>query len=219
MSDWLTYSNSIYGFQFKYPPQSERFFETDNSILINLPITPGTNLMEKYLQMTVRENVTPCQSPLSDSSRPGSPTETVVINGISFFKQIGGDAGAGNLHEWVAYSTLKGNACISMDFVLHSLAAGNFATPIPEFDKAAESACLLQMMSTFNWLTSVPPTDTPVPPTETVLPPTPTFTPAAPLTVVSNPVIHKLSMIDSINGWASGRSLCAADARWWGNLV
>ena len=98
--------------------------------MINMPITPGTNLSEKYLQMTVVENVNPCQSPLSSTSPPGSPTETVVINGISFFKQIGGDAGAGHLHEWVGYSTLKNNACISMDFVLHSLDAGNSATPI-----------------------------------------------------------------------------------------
>ena len=150
------YTNSTYGFQFKYPPGSERFFETTNNILINMPITPGTNLREKYLQMTVLENVNPCQSPLSDTSPPGSPTETVVFNGIPFFKQIGGDAGAGHLHEWVGYSTLKNNACISMDFVLHSLAAGDFEPPVPEFDKAAESAVFAQVMSTFAWLTTPP---------------------------------------------------------------
>jgi hypothetical protein len=83
-----------------------------------------------------------------------------VFNGIPFFKQIGGDAGVGHLHEWVGYSTLKNNACISMDFVLHSLHAGNFATPVPEFDKAAESAVFTQIMSTFAWST---PTITPVP--------------------------------------------------------
>jgi Ig-like domain-containing protein len=169
--NWLTYTNSTYGFKFKYPPGSERFFETNNSILIRMPITPGTNLMEKYLQMSVNENVNPCQSPLSDTSRPGSPTETVVFNGIPFFKQIGGDAGAGNFHEWVGYSTLKNNACISMDFVLHSLGAGAFEPPVPEFDKAAESAVFAQVMSTFVWLSPTS-TPTPAPPTAT-----PTFTP------------------------------------------
>lgn len=149
-NNWPTYVNPTYGFQFNYPPQSERLFETNNSILIRMPITPGTTLREKYLQTTVIENAAPCQSPLSDSSPPGSPTETVVINGISFFKQTGGDAGVGHLREWVGYSTLRNNACISMDFVLHSL-RGAYPPP-PEFDKAAESAVFTQMMSTFAWL-------------------------------------------------------------------
>jgi len=158
--------------------------------------------MEKYLQMSVNENVNPCQSPLSDTSRPGSPTETVVFNGIPFFKQIGGDAGAGNFHEWVGYSTLKGNACISMDFVLHSLAAGAFEPPVPEFDKAAESAVFTQVMSTFAWNTTPTPTATQMlTPTATAAPPTVVSPP-----VVSSPQINKLFMIDASNGWAMGNS-------------
>ena len=197
-NDWPLYTNSTYGFQFKYPPQSERFFETSNNILIRMPIVPGTNLREKYLQMTVIENATPCQSPLSSTSPPGSPTETVAINGISFFKQTGGDAGAGHRREWVGYSTLKNNACISMDFVLHSLNAGNFATPVPEFDKVAESVVFPQVMSTFAWNAPTPPTGSQTPtPTSTSAPPTVTPPP-----VVSSPKIRQLSMIDSINGWA-----------------
>ncbi|NTU56279.1 MAG: hypothetical protein HGA79_08520, partial [Anaerolineales bacterium] len=189
-SDWLVYVNTTHGFGFKYPPQSQVADQQDNFVRINLPFQPGTNLREKYLQVNVRENVTPCQSPLSDTSPPGSPTETVVINGISFFKQTGGDAGVGHLHEWVGYSTLKNTTCISMDFVLHSLNAGNFATPPPEFDKAAESAVFKQMMSTFTFLTT-PPTLTPVSP--------PTNTPEAPIT---SPTIMSLHMLDPMNGWA-----------------
>lgn len=89
----------------------------------------------------------------------------------------------GHLHEWVGYSTLKNNACISMDFVLHSLNAGNFDPPVPEFDKAAESAVFTQIMSTFEWVPSTPPTVVPPP-------------------VVSSPNIRDLFMIDSSNGWA-----------------
>jgi len=201
-NNWPTYTNSTYAFNFRYPPGSERFFETTNSILINMPIAPGTNLREKYLQLTVLENVNPCQSPLSSTSRPGSPTETIVFNGIPFFKQIGGDANVGNLHEWVGYSTLKNNACISMDFVLHSLAAGNFDPPVPEFDKAAESAVFAQVMSTFAWNTTPMPTATQMPTsTATAAPPTVVSPP-----VVSSPVIRGLSMIDSSNGWATGDS-------------
>jgi len=81
-SDWLKYTNPTYGFEFKYPPQAQIVEQSNNSVKMNLPFTPGTNLVEKYLQMSVNENVNPCQSPLSSTSRPGSPTETVVINGI-----------------------------------------------------------------------------------------------------------------------------------------
>ena len=187
---WPLYSNATYSFQFKYPPGSERFFETTNNILIRMPIAPCTNLREKYLQMTVRENVNPCQSPLSSTSPPGSSTETVVINGISFFKQIGGDAGVGHLHQWVGYSTLKNNACISMDFVLHSLDPGAYSTPPPIFDKTAESGVFTQMMGTFGW---TPATVTPIPPT-------------VPPVVVLSPDIRKLFMMDAANGWAIGNS-------------
>src|SRR5678815_5575569 len=135
-----------------------------------------------------------CIRDRSDTSRPGSPTETVVFNGIPFFKQIGGDANVGNLHEWVGYSTLKNNACISMDFVLHSLGAGAFDPPVPEFDKAAESAVFTQVMSTFVWNAPPPPTITPAPPT------------VAPPPVVTSPQMHKLFMIDASNGWATGNS-------------
>ena len=188
-SDWLKYTNPVYGFEFRYPPQTVISGQTNNSVRMDLPfVTPGTNLSEKYLQMSVNENVNPCQSPLSYLSRPGSPTETVVFNGISFLKQVGGDAGMNQKHEWVGYSTLKGNACISMDFVLHSIDPGASATPPPVFDRAAESAVFAQIMGTFGW---TPATVTPVPPT-------------VPPVLVPSPNISKLFMFDASNGWAIG---------------
>jgi photosystem II stability/assembly factor-like uncharacterized protein len=196
---WLTYTNQQYGLQFNYPPQAQIVNETSNSVKMNLPFIPGTNLVEKYLQLSVNENVDPCQSPLSDTSRPGSPTETVVINGISFFKQVGGDAAAGNLREWVGYSTQRNNGCISMNFMLHSLGAGAYQTPPPVFDKAAESAMFTQIMNTFAFLAIPTPTGTSVPPTPTSLPPTLTPVPGTP---VASPNIRSLHMIDSANGWA-----------------
>ncbi|HEX2995127.1 MAG TPA: CARDB domain-containing protein, partial [Anaerolineales bacterium] len=202
--DWLSYTNTAWAFELKYPPQSERFFETANGVLIKLPIAPGTNLAEKYLQVSVNEDVNPCQSPLSSTSPPGSPTETVVINGISFFKQTGGDAGMNQVHEWVGYSALKGNACISLDFVLHSINPGVFATPPPVFDKAAESAVFAQVMSTFAWVPLTPtPTFTsePSPITDTPLPPT--VNPE----IVPSPNISRLFMLDDATGWAIGNNL------------
>ncbi len=196
-AQWLTYTNQQYGFQFMYPPQSQILSQSPTYLKMNLPFTQGTNLVEKYLETVVVENASACQSPLSSTSPPGSPTETVVINGIPFLKQMGGDGAAGNHYEWVAYSTLQGNACISMDFILHSL--GAIDPPPPNYDKAAESAMFTHIMSTFAWTTAP---ITPITPTFT---PTPTSTPVAGSgTVVPSPQIQKLFMKDAANGWAIG---------------
>jgi photosystem II stability/assembly factor-like uncharacterized protein len=184
-SDWLTSSNPQYGFQFKYPPQAQIVNQSPTSIKMNLPFTSGTNLVEKYLEATVVENAGSCQSPWATAQYP---PETVVINGISFLKQRGFEGAAGNLYDWVAYSTLHGNACISMNFMLHSL--GAIYPPPPDYDSAAESAVFTQIISTFAWL---PGTATPTPITVSG-------------TIVPSPQINKLYMNDSYHGWAVGNS-------------
>jgi photosystem II stability/assembly factor-like uncharacterized protein len=167
-SDWLSYTNSYYGFQLKYPPRLEDIPSQDNNYArINLSIQAGTNLMEKYLEVIVAENANPCQSPLASQSMLQS-SETITMNGISFLKQIGEDGGMSHLHQWIAYSTLRDNVCVSLDFILHSVNPGVYTTPPPLFDYAAETTVFGDMVSTFAWLT---PTATPTPfPTITVTP-------------------------------------------------
>jgi len=193
MSDWLTYTNSTHGFEFKYPPQSQITNQQTTFVHITLPIQPGTNLGEKYLETLVTENASSCQTSLPQP--PSGTSETVNINGTSYLKQTGGDAGAGNFYDWVAYSTMHNNNCVSMDFVLHSVNAGTVDPPVPEFDRAAESAVFEQIMQTLTWLAVTPPTDTP----------TPTSEPNSGV-LVSSPSIGKLYMIDAFNGWATGNS-------------
>src|SRR5215213_5229725 len=160
-SNWLTFTNLKYGFQFKYPPESQILAgNTANYARINLPFTPGTNLGEKYLQVDVVENANPCRSPVAASSIVQS-SETVMLNGITFLKETGQEPAAGNLYQFVAYSTSRDNVCVSLSFVLHSVNPDNIATPIPVFDYAAESAVFGQIFSTYEWLTS--PTATPTP--------------------------------------------------------
>jgi hypothetical protein len=180
MSDWLTFTNVRYNFQFKYPKEGQiADGTTDNFARIDLPFVAGTNLREKYLEVIVVENANPCRSPLATSSMLET-SETVVVNGITFLKETGGDGGAGHLRQWVAYSTLRDNVCVSLDFILHSLNPGNFPTPPPVFDYAAESAVFGQIVSTYAWLalptpTSSTPTESPTP-TSTTQAETPTST-------------------------------------------
>ncbi|PWB76346.1 MAG: hypothetical protein C3F07_03790 [Anaerolineales bacterium] len=198
MNDWLTFTNVSYGFQFKYPPASQiENGGTDNITYIDLPITPGTNLDHKYLEMVVADNPGYCQSPLATSSMLQT-TETVIVNGLTFLKQTGQDGTAGHINKWTAYSTQRGNACVSLDFVLRAADPGVFTTPPPLYDEAAESAVFGQIVSTFAWLTVPPtPTFTPVPPTLTPIPPTVTPGPPA-----ASPTIKSLYMNDAMNGWA-----------------
>jgi len=154
--DWLLYTNSYYGFTLMYPPRLEDVpSQNPNYARIDLSFQQGTNLKEKYLEIIVAETLSLCQSPLASQSILQT-SETVTINGISFLKQTGGDGGVGNFYDWVAYSTVRNNVCVSLDFVLHSLNPGNFSTPPPVFDKAAESAVFSAVVATYTWLAPTP---------------------------------------------------------------
>ena len=177
-SNWLTFTNIKYGFQFQYPPESQLLAgNTDNFAHINLPFAAGTNLREKYLEVIVAENANPCQSPLATDSILET-SETVVINGISFLKQTGGDGTAGHINKWVAYAASRNNACVSLDFVLRAVNPDVFSTPPPVYDEAAEKAVFGQIVSTYEWLTSATATPTSTTPAETA---TPTATQSTPV--------------------------------------
>ncbi|MFT3891557.1 MAG: hypothetical protein QM730_07995 [Anaerolineales bacterium] len=90
------------------------------------------------------EGLSPCKA--TGFTNPPSTLSSITINGINFLVESGTDAALGNSYEWVSYSTLRNNACVNMNFVLHS--ANNGA---PAFDKTAESAVFRTVMSTFGW--------------------------------------------------------------------
>lgn len=148
--DWEFYFSDQYGFVFGVPPTTFLTDESETHARFNLPlVTTGTNLSEKYIDLTIVEGANPCKSP--DIGGTPASTETVTINGIQFFKETGDSAGAGNRYDFVAYSTAADGACVSLTFILHSLNPGNFPTPPPEFDKAAESAVFDLIINTFDW--------------------------------------------------------------------
>jgi murein DD-endopeptidase MepM/ murein hydrolase activator NlpD len=162
-SDWIPFINTKYGFQFLYPNGSQLLAgATDTYARINLPIVPGTNLSSKYLEVIVAENFITCQSPLT--TNPDHETsETVVINGISWLKQTGSDATTGHINIWNGYSASRDNVCVSLDFVMRAADPGDFTTPPPLFDQAAESAVFGQIVGTYTWFTVATPTSTGLP--------------------------------------------------------
>ncbi len=146
----LTYVNQTYHFQFNYPSQGQISNQTATSVHITLPFAPGTNLVEKYLDVSVAGNSTTCSSPLTQGYTPGSfQSQQVSINGVNFVKESGENSGAGNVYDWVAYSTLKGTNCISLGFTLHSTNPSNYTTSLPTFNMATESSVFSNIVSSF----------------------------------------------------------------------
>src|SRR5581483_10995728 len=122
-SNWNIYQNVKYGFLFKFPPGSSVTSQSDNSGRIYLPlVVQGTNLKEKYVDISVVEGAATCKSPYGSGGVMSS--QNVTINGIAFLKESATEGAVGNIYDWVGYSTVKGNACISLTFVLHSLNPG-----------------------------------------------------------------------------------------------
>ncbi|MGB7875164.1 MAG: NBR1-Ig-like domain-containing protein [Anaerolineales bacterium] len=146
-SGWSTYSDSADPFTIKFPQGSSVDFTNKT---ITLPITPGTNLNRKSLEI----ETSPAGSGdcLSSNPDPSTPVD-VTFNEITFKKETGGDGGAGNFQQYVAYSVkdTSESTCVSLTFILSYSAPGNFDPPRPEFNEAAESAVFDTMMSTFPW--------------------------------------------------------------------
>jgi hypothetical protein len=149
----LPYINQKYGFQFVYPANSIITLSQDNFVHWNLPFTSGTNLVEKYLDLTVVENAVACNSPLAIGNAGGTliSEQVTTMNGLQFLKESGQEGAVGQFYEWTAYSIMKGTNCISLSFVLHSTNPFNYPVPPPVYNKDLESAVLLDMISSFSW--------------------------------------------------------------------
>ena len=110
--------NGTYAFSFKYPPDATTDGLTDSGGRLYLPVAPGTNLGKKWLDVSVVEGVSPCKSP---GSNPMAPTENVTFNGIQFLKETWEEGVTSHRVDITAYSRAKGNACISLNFLLWSV--------------------------------------------------------------------------------------------------
>ena len=144
---WSTYQNTKYGFSFQFPPGSSVEGQSDTGGRVYLPFKAGTNLTNKYLDVSVVEGVSPCQT--IGAKPPWGTSEYVTFNGIQFLKETWAEGVTSHRADWIAYSTAKGNACISLSFLLWSVVPEVMETPPPVFDRAAETAVFTAIMSTF----------------------------------------------------------------------
>ena len=150
-TDFEKYFSEKYGFEFKHPKGTTVSNQTDIHARFQLPTSsPNTNLVEKYIDMSVIENASTCKSP--DVGGTPSATENVTINDTQFVKESGVGVAAGNRYDFVAYSTKSNDGtCVSLTFVLHSFDPGNTNPPTPEFNKAAEASIFDTIINTYDW--------------------------------------------------------------------
>lgn len=142
LAGWLTYVNSDCAYSIRIPPGSTITPGADSD-RIDLPFAAGTNLREKYIEVTCDPIETGCSSMLGEGSRE--------FNGTLFSFYEGSDAGAGNYWNWITYTTAAGIMCTDLSFTLHSVNPMNYSPPIPEYDQAAETAVFDEIMNTLTW--------------------------------------------------------------------
>jgi hypothetical protein len=173
---WLCYTNATYAFEVCYPADATLTGETPSHVRIQLTIAAGTNLLEKWMDVD-GSNIPPaCQtSQAAGYSNPADVhPEHRTIAGLDFLVQWAGEGAAGNIYQWTGYSTQRADVCASLTGVLHSAQPGNYSTPPPLFDQAAESTVFDQIVATFRWLAAPGATQTATPTPTAAFTPTPT---------------------------------------------
>lgn len=161
-NDWALCRSRAYGFEVRYPQDSGLVDQTESYARINLPIEPGTSLIEKYLEVSVTAPARVCSSQFKEGLDPeGTSSAPVNINGMEFLREVGGGVATGNIYDWVDYSISQEDVCINLGFVLHYFDPQNVATPPPEFDYQGETEVFEKIVATFRWLAPAPPAQTP----------------------------------------------------------
>jgi hypothetical protein len=150
-SGWLTYANDVYGFGLLYPPDGTLNVTDSETARIDLPITAGTNLVEKWLDIHVQSAaIALCSSPQTAGFDPTAiSTDTYTVNGYEFRRESGSEGAAGSIYDFIGYSTTYEGACISLTFILHAQNPAMIDPAIPVFDAAAESAIFEFIVGTF----------------------------------------------------------------------
>lgn len=161
-ADWLTYTNSGYGFQLLYPPGSSLVPTGTVSFTgITLPVAGGTNLVGKKLGIYVQVGSPTCQSPMNGFTNPAATRANIAINGLNWVNQALGGAPIGASSDWTSYSTDSGGVCVSLGFTVSFQNPPSGTGGPPAYNKAAESQSFLQIVNTFKWLSGGAVTPTP----------------------------------------------------------
>jgi hypothetical protein len=124
-----------HGFQLAYPAGAVVRW-SGVPLRIDLPVSPGTTLREKFLWVEV--NRTP----------PAPGAEEVVVQGRAFYLEAGVEGAAGSVYEyWRYYTALPDGEWLVFTCVLHSVNPAMLDSPPPEFDRQRELDSFLAILA------------------------------------------------------------------------
>src|SRR6266498_167738 len=160
-SNWQTYTNAQYGFEFKYPPNL--LLKTDIQGIEGTPALaqveftqnsfPKTNFVEAGIAVADLGQKSDC---LTRIDQYQNFTGQQTINGIVFKTGSVTGAAAGNLYESSIYRTIHDNACIQITIVIHTGNIGNYPEgTVSEFNKSLALGPLNLILSTFKFTNSI----------------------------------------------------------------
>jgi hypothetical protein len=149
--DWPAYHDDLAGFTIQRPPTWQQVENGGYPIVYALEMGPGTNLIEKRMEINVRPEAAGCRQATYGAGASIGTRLHVSLNGIDWLQETGGGVALGNFHDWTSYSTVKGPECITLTFVLHSSSSGVYSTEPAQFDKTAESAIFGELLDTFRF--------------------------------------------------------------------
>ena len=140
------YGDAVIGFKFNYPSKTvlqdmpigkEKTF--DSVTMFKLPITEGTNLKEKWLKLTVFNDV--CEKALKEIK------EKVSFGGVDFYKYENEEQTNSAKYETQEYSVDKDGKCLNFEFGMRSGTVIR-GQGTPTFDKTKESIMFVAIIKT-----------------------------------------------------------------------
>jgi len=149
--DWLAYHDDKAGFSIQHPLTWQRVDNNSGPVVFALQAAPGTNLIEKAMEINVRPAAGDCKQSTYGGGASAAPVHVSAAGGVDFLRETGSGIAAGNIYDWTSYSTVRSTNCITLTFVLHSSSSGVYSTEPAPFDGAAESAIFDEMLNTFRF--------------------------------------------------------------------
>jgi hypothetical protein len=152
IAGWSSYHDDAGKFSLLYPSDWRRWDTSGYPVIFSVQVPPGTTLGEKQMRINVIQGVAECSNANAGGPVDTAPPENVTTpGGITFLKESGADAGAGNVYLLTSYSVLHDTTCVTITFVLHSSNPQMYDTPPPDYDPVSESKVFGKILNTLQF--------------------------------------------------------------------
>ncbi len=146
---FTTYHDPDGVFSIQYP--SNWTADAEYPSYLSVEVDDGSNLFLKEMHATWWGADRPCNKPAAGGIEATAPPERVIVNGIRFTKDEGGDQGMNQVHELTSYSTVHGDACVNITFTLNWTKPGVYDIEPRDFDREAEHKLFERILATLKF--------------------------------------------------------------------